>query len=271
MSNTAIIRVSSDKYTTKVGEQISILIPASLLNKPAVSIRILDAIIPFTWTNIPSNQNTFALTDIAGTNNVIIPNHTFTPTNLIVILKELCDAASGAGLIFTVLYHKCAGIVEFQADGPFTLNFSVANNAAALLGFNPATYTATETTPTSGIWFVQGNRRGQLDIDKYVNITSDLVNGLDQGVLLFDGQPNPTNSNIVATIPIRGTSGDNIIFTETVDAPDIDIRSSVLGQIVNPNTDASRTITFGLSLDSGIPVNLNGAYWAARFLLKFSY
>ncbi|MGL6008583.1 MAG: hypothetical protein ACRC1D_03925, partial [Culicoidibacterales bacterium] len=63
--------------------------------------------------------------------------------------------------------------------------------------------------------------------------------------------------------------GSNILFNESNETPEIDIRSSVLGQIVPPNTDGSRTVEFGLSLDSGNPVDLGGTFWSARFLIKY--
>lgn len=269
MSNSQIIRISSDKFTTKVGENLTIDVSSSVIGRAVKSIRLLDAVIPLTFTNVPSNQNQFNLDDGSGVNTVTIPPHTFTPGNVIEVLKDQLDANSNAGRIFTVIYHKCEGTIEVKADGPFTLDFGVPNSAAPLLGFNPTTYTAVETPVASNIWLTQSNRRDQLSVDKFINITSNLITGVDQGIVLLDGQINPSINNILASIPISGTSGSNIIFSETADSPDIDISSSVLGRIVPPNTESIRTIQFGLSLDSGIPVDLSGSFWSARFLLKY--
>ena len=268
-NNTQIFRISSDKYTSKVGETLTINIPADILNKPAKSIKVIDAVIPYTFTNIPSNGNSFNFTDGAGTNTVVIPGQTLSPKGLISALKDLLDGNSGAGLTFTTVYNQCMGRLQIKADGPYTLNFNVPNSAATLLGFDPISYTAVESPPASNVWVVNSVRRDQLSLDKYINITSNLVKGIDQGVIILDGQPVPTASNIIATVPVDGAVGGNIVFTESNDAPSIDIRASILGQIVTPNTDVIRTVEFGLSLDSGIPANLNGSFWSARFLITF--
>lgn len=267
--NTQIVRVSSDKFTSKVGETITIDIPSSVLSRAVKAIRLLDISIPYTWSNVPANANQFGFTDLAGTNTITISDHTFTPSNIIEILKQDLDANSGSGLIFTVIYHKCGGTFEFQADGSYSFDFTVPNSAASTLGFDPIVYNAVETPPASNIWVIQSVRRDTLDVDKYINVTSNLVTGVDQGVLILDGQPTPTISNILATIPIQGSAGNIIYFSESNDAPNINIQSSVLGRVASPNTDTTRSVQFGLSLDSGQSVNLNGGYWAARFLLTF--
>lgn len=268
-NNTQIFRISSDKYTSKAGETLTINIPADILNRPAKSIKVIDAVIPYTFTNIPSNGNSFNFTDNVGTNLVTIPGQTLSPKGLISALKDLLDGNSGAGLTFTTVYNQCMGRIQIKADGPYTLNFNVPNSAATLLGFDPASYVAVESPPASNVWVVNSVRRDQLSLDKYINITSNLVKGIDQGVIILNGQPVPTVSNIIATIPVDGAVGNNIVFTESQDAPSLDIRASVLGQIVEPNKDVIRTVEFGLSLDSGIPANLNGSFWSARFLITF--
>ena len=269
MSATQVVLISSDKFTSKVGETISIDVPSSLINRPVKSIRLLDAVIPYTFSNISPTANQFGFTDTAGTNTVTIPAHTFTAGNIIEVLKSTLDAASGAGLEFTVIYHKCEGTFEFQADGAYSFDFTVPNSAAVTLGFTATVHTAVETPPASNIWVIQSQTRDQLSVDKYLNITSNLITGIDQGLLILDGTVSPSANNILATIPISGTSGANIIFTESQDAPDIDIQASVLGQIVDPNSDTTRTIEFGLSLGSGQAVDLNGSFWSARFLITY--
>lgn len=268
-NNTQIFRISSDKYTSKVGETLTINIPADILNRPARSIKIIDAVIPYTFTNIPTNGNSFNLTDSGGTNTITIPGQTLSPKGMLSTLKDLLDSNSGAGLTFTTIYNQCMGRFQINADGPFTLDFNVPNSAATLLGFDPTSYPAVESPPASNVWVVNSIRRDQLQLDKYINITSNLVKGIDQGVIVLDGQPTPTISNIVATIPVNGAVGSNIVFVESVEAPALDIRASILGQIVDPNKDVIRTVQFGLSLDSGIPANLNGSFWSARFLITF--
>lgn len=268
-NNTQIFRISSDKYTSKTGENITIDIPADILNRPARSIKVIDAVIPYTFTNVPSNGNTFNLTDSGGTNTVVIPGQTLSPKGLISALTDLLNGNSGAGLTFVSIYNQCTGRLQIKADGPYSLNFNVPNSAATLLGFDPVLYTAIETPPASNVWIVDSVRRDQLELDKYINITSNLVKGIDQGVIILDGQPTPTASNIIATVPIDGSVGSSIVFTESAEAPSLDIRASILGQIIEPNKDVVRTVEFGLSLDSGIPADLNGSFWSARFLITF--
>lgn len=267
--NSQVIRVSSNMFTTKVGETLTIDIPSSVIGRAVRSIKLVDAVIPLTFTNVPAGQNQFTLNDGAGTNIVTIPSHTFTPGNIIEILKDELDANSNAGRIFTVIYHKCGGTIEIKGDGPFTLDFSGPNSAGPLLGFDPNVFVAVETPAASNIWVVESTSRDQLSVDKFINITSNLIQGVDQGIILLDGQVTPSVNNILASVPINGVSGTNIIYTEAVDSPDIDIRSSVLGEIVPPNTESIRTVEFGLSLDSGIPVDLSGSFWSARFIIKF--
>lgn len=268
-NNTQLFRISSDKFTSKIGETITINIPADIMNRPARSIKVIDAVIPYTFTNVPDNGSSFNFTDAVGTNTITIPGQTLSPKGLISTLKDLLDSASGAGLTFTTVYNQCMGRLQIKADGPFTLDFGVVDSAATLLGFDPTSYIAVETPPASNVYIVNSIRRDQLELDKYLNITSNLVKGIDQGVIILDGQPVATPSNIIATIPINGPVGGNIVFTESDNAPSIDIRASILGQIVDPNKDVIRTVEFGLSLDSGIVANLNGSYWSARFLITF--
>jgi len=247
MSNSTIVRISSDQFTSKIGETLTIDIPSSLISRPVKSIRLLDAIIPFTFSNVPSNQTDFGFTDPAGTNTITLPNHTFTPGNIIEILQEQLTENSGAGLEFVVRYHSCEGTFTIQGEGgAFSLDFTVPNSAAPLLGFDPVVYNAVETPPASNIYIIESASRNQLNIDKYMNITSNLITGIDQGIIILNGKPNPTINNVIASIPISGTSGGNIFFTESDAAPDIDIQASVLGKVVPPNTDATRSVEFGL-------------------------
>lgn len=270
-SDSLIVRVSSDKYTSKVGEEITISVPSDLISRPAKSIRLLDAIIPNTFSNVPTTNNQFDFTDLNGTNTITIPNLTLNSTSILEELKSLLEANSGAGLTFTIIYNKCSGIYEFQADGSYTFDFTIANNAAALLGFDEAVYTAAETPPTSNIWVVETVRRNQFDINKYINITSDLVTGVDQGIVFLDGDLTPAPKNIIASIPISTSSaGSAIVYFESNSAPDINIQGGVLGQVVSPNTNTIREVKFGLSLDNGETVDLGGSAWSARFVIKFS-
>jgi len=269
MSNSVIVKISSDKYTTKSGETLSIEVPYTLISRPVRSIRLIDAIIPFSFSTVPPDENQFDFTDTVGTNTITLPDGTFSPESIIETLKNMLDANSGAGLTFTVIYNRCEGRYEIRADGPYSLDFTVPNSAADLLGFNSVVKTAVETPPASNIWIVESDTRNRIALDKYINITSNLVRGIDQGIIYLDGSPNPTVSNVIASIPIVGTAGSNILFNESNETPEIDIRSSVLGQIQVPNTDGSRTVEFGLSLDSGNPVDLGGTFWSARFLIKY--
>lgn len=271
MSTSQIIRVSSDKYTTKDGEVITIQVPSSLISRPVKSIRLLDAIIPNTFSNVPTTENKFSFTDTAGTYTVALPQVSVNSTTILEILKNSLEAVSGAGLTFTIVYSKCDGTYTFKADGSYSFDFDVPDSAYALLGFNQAVYTSVETPPASNVWIVQSNRRGQLDVDRYVNITSNLIKGVDQGVVFLDGNLDPPATNILASIPIQSTSaGAALYFSESSSSPDINIQASVLGQIASTNTDTIREVTFGLSLDSGAPVDLGGSFWAARFLLKYN-
>lgn len=266
-----IIRVSSDKYTTKVGEVITIEVPTSIVSRPVKSIRLLEAIIPNTFSNVPTTANKFNFTDTSATANIALPQVSVNSTTILEILKNTLEANSAAGLIFTIVYSKCDGTYTFKADGPFTLDFDVTDSAADLLGFDRTQYVAVETPPASNVYITQNNRRGQLDADRYINITSNLVSGVDQGVVFLDGDLTPTATNILASIPIQSTSaGAALYFSDSSSSPDINIQSSVLGQIAGTNTNAVRVVTFGLSLDSGAPVDLGGSFWAARFLLKYN-
>jgi len=272
MSVSQIIRVSSDKYTSKVGEVITIEVPTSIISRPVKSIRLLEALIPNTFSNIPTTANKFSFTDASNTYMIALPQVSVNSTTILEILKNTLEAASDAGLTFTIVYSKCDGTYTFKADGAFTLNFNVADSAADLLGFNTTPpYVAVETPPASNIYITQNNRRGQLDSDRYINITSNLITGVDQGVVFLDGDLTPTSTNILASIPIQSSSaGATLFFSDSSSSPDINIQSSVLGRIVGTNTNSVRVVTFGLSLDSGNPVDLGGASWSARFLLKYN-
>jgi len=270
MSTSQIIRVSSDKYTSKVGEVITINVPTSIISRPVKSIRLLEAIIPNTFSNIPTTGNKFSFFD-ASDHLIELPQVSVNSTTILEILKNTLEAASTSGRTFTIIYSKCDGTYTFKADGSYSFDFDVADSAYALLGFDQAVYTAVETPPASNVWIIQSNRRGQLDIDRYVNITSNLITGVDQGLVLLDGNENPTSTHILASIPIQSTSaGAALYFSDSSSSPDINIQSSVLGRVASTNTDPIREVTFGLSLDSGAPVDLGGSFWAARFLLKFN-
>ena len=271
MADNQVIRVSSDKFTSKVGEEITIEVPSDIINRPVKTIRLLDALIPNTFSTVPADGNEFNFTDLSGTSLITIPNHNLNAASVIEVLKELLEAASGAGLTFTIIYHSCSGNYEFQADGNYTFDFTVPNSAGPLLGFNSAVYNAVETPPASNDWIISSDRRGGFDSDKYVNITSNLVTGVDQGVVFLDGNLTPAPTNIIASIPISDTgAGGTLAFSESQDAPDINVEASVLGRPGPPNQDTIREVKFALSLDSGQPVDLNGASWAARFVLKYS-
>ena len=134
--NSVIVKISSDRFTSKSGETLTIDVPSSLISRPVRSIRLIDAVIPYSFSTVPPDQNQFDFTDNVGTNTITLPDGTFSPETIIESIKTQLDANSGAGLTFTVIYNRCEGRYEIRGDGPYSLDFTVPDSAGPLLGFD---------------------------------------------------------------------------------------------------------------------------------------
>lgn len=264
MSNIKNIYISSAPGFRDNGgtdENFTITKQSSVFNLLPKRVKLLSANIPYTWNNITSSNNAFTLIELPGPtthSNVTIPVGHYTGTSLATILQDTLNAIVGVVHTYTVVYNTTTFKFTISATGFFQFNFTIANSIAQALGFDEI-ITASSNSITS-------NNVAVINPDSEIFITSNLVGGIDNGVIpYFTGST--SDLKILASIPCTSCFGGTINYMANELEPWYLTSQSAFSMI--PLTSGPVVLTFGLFFLSGIPVNLFGAHWSANILLEF--
>lgn len=241
--------------------------PYSNFNKAPTKVKLLSARIPFTWDNITSINNTYTLIEYSGTtsittSNIQIPTGRYTGTTLATAMQTSLNSNTKESFTYTVTYNTTTFQFSISSTGNFQLDFSVSNSLGPALGFGDITTVEATHIVSPEIAILQP--------DTEILVTSDLVSGIDNGVVPWFAEASNTaypNLNILSVIPISTCFGGIINYQASPDDPWQECSQSNFSLATINKTEV--TIQFGLLLLSGEIINLNGAHWSANILLSF--
>lgn len=258
--------IDSSRRSSGTPENFTINIDNNLFgNRQPQSVKLINATIPVTGFNVTiGNNDRFKFDDTT----IVIPSDYYDAASLGSQLQsQLREIVSE----FQVTYNSSTQkyTILRTDDVPFTLDFTIDNAITNLLGFDPIVY-----PPSSS--FTSDNATS-FAAEKYFGITSDIISGIDNGVLIFqDKNTWPAQSQsyvtegILAAFPIT-TCFNSINFTfENNDRSNYQITGNSLFSVTPGVIPGDRKIQLRLvSLPSGNTLSLNGQEWACKLEFQF--
>src|SRR3990172_525705 len=179
-----------------------------------VGIKVISAIIPFTYYTFNSNNNTFLLTESAGVTNAVvtIPPGNYNSTTFITALQTALNTASGT-LTYTVTFSGTTGKFTITNTGggvtTFTLTFGTTGdpgftNPRNMMGFNAGANTSTtsQSLVAPNAAMIQG--------DNYIYINSGIGNGIKNYIPLTNTGNGGSATPIVACADVNVDAGEII-------------------------------------------------------------
>lgn len=257
MSQSAMY-INSLNRSTGTNENFTIVDTSNRYSIQPQFVKLTRATIPFTWYNIASTNNTFALIIPPGpTVDISLPPGNYTNSSL---ATELQTELLSNGLTATVTYNPSTLTYTITSATPFQLSFATLNSIALQMGFTPQSTTSVGTSFTSP-------NASQLSNYYEIFICSDLVGGIDNGYTTLS-PGSASNKQVLAIIPINPnlTPGSLLEFNTPDNEPSFPITQSNWGQ----NTTSPRTIHFFLQFPDGTSISLNGNFWTAVLTFYFS-
>jgi hypothetical protein len=258
MSKTLYVN-SSNRDSLTTNENFTITDTSGRYTVPYRSIKLVSAIIPYTWNNIVTGVNDrFGVNEPpgVGTTTITIPAGSYTGPTLATAVQTALNAA-GLGNTYTVTFNTSTLLFNFSATGNFILDFTISHSIASRLGFTVGTKTASGTSVNSA--FIP-----QILVDNELFICSNAVGGIDNGFARL--QPGAaTNTQILAVIPITTTYGGIIEFAAPVDYPSFPISQATWG---GQSASNPPVISFSLQFPSGFPISLFGQHWSCTLVLS---
>jgi hypothetical protein len=246
--------------------------PVFAVGKPldnVAAIKVLEVQIPFTYYVFNSTNNTFTLTEGAGSpQKVTITPGNYTSSSMFGsstansgVLAAALHAASQNGFNYTCIYNSATQVfVTTVSSGDFTLTFGTnlndpgQSNPRLWLGFSGGANTSSSSTLTSPSVI-------QLTGPNYIYICSRVIGGQIKLYLSGDGQINPGNTGAdgpqIARIPITSQPGGVTFWQDPVPLMWFDTGNSALNQ----NFDIYCTL--GTATDSA-PLQFNGASFTVK-------
>lgn len=208
--------------------------PTFYLSRPLQNIaamKVVQAEIPFSYYVVHGINNTFTLTEPAGSATVTIPIGNYNSSTMATALGAALTAASVGlnGRTYTVTYSSSLEKFTITASaGDFTLTFTDSNqtNPRSILGFGPGSSTSSASVLTAPY-------TSQLTGPNYVYLNSTQLGPItntylpQNSVNLQQGQKGPQ----IARIPIRCNPGDVTYYKDPV--PDTWFGLENLRQIQN--------------------------------------
>lgn len=226
-------------------------------------VKLASASIPYTWYNVTTSNNAFTLVEGGTSYPVTIPVGNYDGAGLATALTTALNASGGANT-YTVTYSTVTSKLTFAAaPGTFRLNFNVANSIALLVGFPAGTLTAIVSSITAPNVVA-------LTPDYEIFICSDLVQGCDNGIMMWDTAA-PSNTQILGRVTVSGSHGGILSYRGYEYEPFFDMRASPYAAAATSQAVPSppRTMHFWLQFPSGLPVDLNGSFWSATLVVDF--
>lgn len=258
-----VIYVASANRTSGTPDDFTIVDTGDRYTNIPLSMKVKSVSIPYTWYNITANNNNFMFTGMSsGVHSFSVPPGNYTGATLAAELAKQLNIAVGGGSCsggYTVVYDSSTGKYTIASSTEnFSINFTVANNMAQILGFpivvTPSAASHTSTTAASIL------------SDFYIWVCTDLVEGIDNGVANWTSNPPDTEQmGIVACVPITQCFGSILHYEVPTEYPFYTIVNSAF---VTETT--GRSSRYFLRFPSGAPLSLNGNNWAMEVIFDFN-
>jgi hypothetical protein len=255
-----VITVRSADRASGTPEDFTIIdFHKSFANNPK-SVKAILICVPYSWYNVnESLGNTFAWTgDISGTNSVVLPANYYTGPTLATELETLLEAEAG-GENYTVKYNGVTHKFTISSTESFSVDFTVLKNMHMILGFPEAVVDFAESHTSSNV--------ADFVFDRKLWVCSDLIRGLDNGIIPWNSDDPPVEQSILAEIPISGCFNSILMFQPGPDMPFFPITD---GSFSSANGTSPRKTRFFLKFPSGTEINLNGQEWNMQLVLEFN-
>jgi hypothetical protein len=256
-TDSQVIEVNSRFIATGTSENFTINVPFPIFhNRTPRFAKVLDARIPYAWFNITALNNIFHFTDpITGVQTITLPVQNYRGGTLASTIKTLMDAVGSQ--VYSVSISPSTLLMTISAIAPFSLDFTMANSAYDVMGFANAVIPASITQiGTSMVDLVQ---------EEFLWICSDLIRGIDNGMVLYNNVNPPISRYVFASVPINVDFGEFIEYAESYLEPVKNIESTTFA--VKDNN--GKVINFWLERSSGMPMTLGGLDWSMKFILFF--
>lgn len=256
------VKISSSQRSSGTVNDFIINYPNDrFVNRPK-KVKIISICLPYTWFNIVAGINNSLTFNKSGTDYIAtIPAGNYTGITLAAAIQLAMNSADPAQA-YTVVFSETSYLFVFTADTtPIQLDFTPVQNLATILGF-----TSGEIYPSVPNLLIQSTTLASLLPDTFVEICSNLIEGIDNGVPVITSTPAVSN-NVMAHIIIKGNFGQNLAYVDYGDnIPPMSVAQSFLG--TNPKGKPVG-IRFFLRFSSGFPIDLNGKDWG--LIVKFYF
>jgi hypothetical protein len=257
-----VLRIDSSNRTSGTNEDFIITKTVQEFPLSPKSVKLVSAAIPYTWNNVTATNNRFNVL-IPGINVITIPTGNYTGTDLAAAIQVQLVAIIGAG--WTCTFSTQTLKYTITSPGPvFQLDYTVANSAYILMGFNNAVYPLVPATP------VTSPNYAVLLKDVDICICSDLVEGADNGVIPYTQSSTPSSYGILASIPIYCKYPTILKYIATPDLPYFIVTQSKFALPQQLLASSTRTMRFYLKFLSGEPVDLKGYPWNFTIIFDFN-
>jgi len=234
------------------------------------SVKLVTATIPYTWSNVTSDSNTFSVTeDGTGTDAFVIPEGNYSGDQLAEVVQNLLNNSGVLTQTYTVVFDPQTLLYTFTTTpNGMQITFAATGSAALLLGFD-----VNSTTPGTAATSVDSTSAAQILPDHEIFICSDLVKGSDNGVIPWGVQPLPgalDQNQILARVPLTGCYSGFIHYSAHTDLPYYICTQSKFCKVRSTTDTNLPSIRFFLAFPSGAVVDLNGYSWSAELVLDFN-
>lgn len=234
------------------------------------SVKLINATIPFTWSNITSNNNTFSVTeDGTGTDSFVIPEGNYDGDQLAEVIQGLLNNSGILIQSYSVTFDSQTLKYSFTTTpNGMQITFAASGSAALLLGF-----AADSTTPGAASSSFDSTNSAQLIPDYEIFICSDLVRGSDNGVIPWKTGNLPgalAQNQILARVPLTGCYSGLVHYSAHTDLPYYICTQSKFSKVRSSTDSDNPSIRFFLAFPSGETVDLNGYHWSAEIVLNFN-
>lgn len=256
-----VVSIQSLNRTAGTSNDFTITDPNEhFINQPK-SAKASLICIPYTWYNVSAIAgNAFSWNgDASGAHSIVVPSNNYTGDTLADELQTQMNAEA-APETYTVVYDTTTNKFMFSATENFTIDFTIADNLHSILGFEDGIVTPNASTVTST------NIAGFV-LDKSVWVCTDMIRGIDNGIIPWTGDNPPNEYNVLAEVPITGCFNSILMYSPPADLPFFPITNSDFSLV---DRTTQRTTRFFLRFPSGTEVDLNGQDWSIQIVFDFN-
>lgn len=256
-----VVSVQSLHRTTGTPEDFTIIDSGKNFTNNPKSVKASLVCIPYTWYNVDEDMgNVFSWTGtMSGAHSIVVPDNNYTGATLATQLQTQMELeAPGKG--YTVTFDTVTNKFTISAGETFTIDFTVSDNMHLILGWTEVVVAPAASTHTST------NVAGFV-LDKSVWVCTDMISGVDNGIIPWTDDLSPVDEHILAEVPIMGCFGCILVFSPPPDLPFFPITNSDFSLVNRPGP---RNTRFYLKFPSGSVVNLNGQEWSMQVIFDFN-